>query len=119
VNGFCNSNNVAKPIIQDVIRDGSYKTPVFGAVSFNRELASFIDGRINSGVYISKVNKNTPAEKAGLKARDIIISCNNCAINTMTDLDEVFYSTEAGKDIKLKVRGSDGTVRDVDLVSEP
>lgn len=117
--GFAIPINVAKPIIQNVIQDGAYKTPIFGAVGFDRELASFIDNKINCGIYISKVMKNTPAERAGLKAGDIILNCNNSDMNTMVELKEIFYSVGHGKDLKLKVKGSDGNVRDATLMLEP
>lgn len=114
--GFAIPINVAKPIIQNVIQDGAYKTPIFGAVGFDRELASFIDSKINCGIYISKVMRDTPAERAGLKAGDIILNCNNSNMNTMVELKEVFYSIGHGKDLNLKVKGPDGNVRDVKLV---
>ncbi|MDF2673587.1 MAG: trypsin-like serine protease [Clostridiales bacterium] len=114
--GFAIPINVAKPIIQNVIEDGAYKTPIFGAIGFDRELASFIDAKIDCGIYVSKVLKNTPAEKAGLKAGDLILNCNGSDINTMVELKEVFYSLGAGKDLNLKVKGSDGNTRDVKLV---
>lgn len=117
--GFAIPINVAKPIIQNVIQDGAYKTPIFGAVGFDRELASFIDSKINCGIYVSKVMKDTPAEKAGLKAGDVILNCNGSDINTMVELKQVFYSVGHGKDLNLKVKGSDGTTRDVKLVLEP
>lgn len=116
--GFAIPINVAKPIIQNVIQDGAYKTPIFGAVGFDRELASFIDGKINCGIYVSKVMKDTPAEKAGLKAGDLILNCNGSDINTMVELKEVFYSLGVGKDLNLKVKGSDGNTRDVKLILE-
>lgn len=116
--GFAIPINVAKPIIQKVIQDGAYKTPIFGAVGFDRELASFIDSKINCGIYVSKVMKDTPAEKAGLKAGDVILNCNGSDINTMVELKEVFYSIGHGKDLSLKVKGSDGNTRDVKLILE-
>lgn len=114
--GFAIPINVAKPIIRNVIEDGAYKTPIFGAVGFDRELASFIDDKINCGIYVSKVMKDTPAARAGLKAGDLILNCNGSDINTMVELKEVFYSIGHGKDLNLKVKGSDGNTRDVTLV---
>lgn len=117
--GFAIPINVAKPIIKNVIENGAYKTPIFGAVGFDRELASFIDDKINCGIYVHKVMKDTPAEKAGLKAGDVILNCNGSDINTMVELKEVFYSIGHGKDLNLRVKGSDGTTRDVKLILEP
>lgn len=114
--GFAIPINVAKPIIQNVIKDGAYKIPIFGAVGFDRELASFIDDKINNGIYISKVLKDTPAERAGLKAGDVILNCNDCEMNTMIDLKQIFYSVGHGKELKLKVKSPDGNIRDVTLV---
>jgi S1-C subfamily serine protease len=114
--GFAIPINVAKPIIRNVIDKGNYKTPIFGAVGFDRELASFVDKNVNCGIYVSKVMKNTPAERAGLKAGDVILNFNNTEMNTMVDLKEMFYSLGSGKEMSLKVKGSDGDTRDVKLV---
>jgi S1-C subfamily serine protease len=113
--GFAIPINVAKPIIRNVVENGSYKTPVFGAIGFDRELAAFVDYKVNCGIYVSKVMKGSPAERAGLKAGDVILNCNKTDMNTMVELKEMFYSLGAGKEMNLYVRGSDGSTREVKL----
>ncbi len=40
------------------------------------------------GVYIERVTEKGAAELAGIKSKDIILSINNVAVNSMTELTE-------------------------------
>lgn len=116
--GFAIPINVAKPIIENVIKDGAYKTPIFGAIGFDRELGSFVSQKMDCGIYVSKVIKNTPAARAGLKEGDIILNCNKTDLNTMVELKEMFYSLGPGKEFKLKVKSPSGAIKDATLILE-
>lgn len=48
------------------------------------------------GVYVNEIQANSPAEAAGLKVGDIIVSVNNMKVETMTDLQDVLSYTKAG-----------------------
>ena len=52
---------------------------------------------------MASVGKNSPAEKAGIKAGDIILEFDGKKINTMKKLPNVVASTEVGKSVELKI----------------
>lgn len=58
---------------------------------------------IETGIYIDDVIKNSPADSAGLQARDIIVSINDAAVEKRSDLKTAIKATEANKTIALDV----------------
>jgi serine protease Do len=48
------------------------------------------------GVYVNEIQKDSPADKAGLKVGDIIVSVDKIKVETMTDLQDVLSHTKAG-----------------------
>ncbi|MBI4834768.1 MAG: DUF4838 domain-containing protein [Planctomycetes bacterium] len=55
------------------------------------------------GVKIELVYKDYPAEKAGLKADDVIVSFNNQPVKSVEELVEVIRGCKAGDEIPVKV----------------
>ena len=55
------------------------------------------------GALVASVGKNSPAEKAGIKAGDIILEFDGKKINTMKKLPNVVAATEVGKSVELKI----------------
>ena len=63
-------------------------------------------------VYIGSVEKDSPADKGGLKANDIILSVNDVKITTVSYFQHELYKYEIGERIKIKVdrNGTEKTV---------
>ena len=55
------------------------------------------------GLKIDYVYEYSPAEEAGLKAGDIIISINGMKINTFDELDSIISALAAGNEIKMEI----------------
>ena len=55
------------------------------------------------GIYISKIEDNSGAEKAGLEIGNIITEIDGKKITQMTDLTSVIQSKKSGDKVKLKV----------------
>lgn len=53
--------------------------------------------------YVKKIEKNSPAEKYGLKEKDIVIKINGKEINYPTMLRYELWNTQVGDDIKLDI----------------
>ena len=47
------------------------------------------------GIYVGQILEGSAAEKAGIKAKDVIVSINDIAVKTMADLQEVLSYTKA------------------------
>jgi serine protease Do len=56
------------------------------------------------GIYINNVISDSPAEKAGLEAGDIITGIDNISIKTVEDLKNVLSYKKAGDEIALKIQ---------------
>ena len=55
------------------------------------------------GALVASVGENSPADKAGIKAGDIILNFDGKKIDTMRTLPKVVASTEVGKSVELKI----------------
>ena len=56
------------------------------------------------GVYVGTVAEGSAAEKAGIKAGDIITGLNNVTVASMTDLQQALSYTKAGSTGTIKVQ---------------
>jgi len=57
-----------------------------------------------SGVYVNKVNEGSAAEKAGLKAGDVIIKINEVLVNSSSDLQEQVSRYHPGDKLNVTLR---------------
>ena len=56
-----------------------------------------------SGALVASVSEKSPADKAGLKAGDIILKFDGTKITTMRKLPKVVANTEVGKKVELEI----------------
>jgi Zn-dependent M28 family amino/carboxypeptidase len=57
----------------------------------------------DKGVQISRVSENSPAQDAGLKPQDIVLSIKDTRIKSSRDLWEVIRKLKAGEEIEIEV----------------
>lgn len=55
------------------------------------------------GVEITRVEENSPAEKAGLKAGDVVLEYNGQRVEGMEQFGRLVHETPAGREVKLKI----------------
>ena len=68
-----------------------------------KEIAEVENLKKPEGALVASVGENNPADKAGIKAGDIILEFDNKKIDTMRTLPRVVASTEVGKSVVLKI----------------
>jgi len=73
------------------------------AEDLSGQLGSYFGAPDGEGILVRNVNSNSPAEKAGLKAGDVITAINGERIRTTGELREKLGAVEAGKTAKLDV----------------
>lgn len=85
---FAVPSNIAKKVIEDLMEFGNVQTAILGVRGgeLNNDTAENLEIANTEGFYISEVTENSGAEKAGLKANDIIIQLNEVKISTYADL---------------------------------
>lgn len=116
--GFSIPINIVKPIIQQVIKEGTFKTVFIGITGvevqlYERQLG--VDLKADNGVIIIEVAPNSPASKAELQSGDVIEKIDNEKIETMNQLKKILYKYKKGDKATLSiVRG--GVQRKVDIV---
>ena len=101
--GFAIPVNQIKPIIEKIKETGEFREVYLGIRGYDKEMISSIDStiRLKKGIYVYEVERNSPAEKAGIEENDIILSIQNEEIETMCGLREVLYSKNVGEVVNM------------------
>ena len=60
------------------------------------------------GIYVFKINDDAPSKNSDLKEKDIIISFDDQAVKTVSELQELLRYTRAGQEVSIKVKRLDG-----------
>ena len=101
--GFAIPINRAKALLSDLIDYGRIIPVWIGArvQELNPILAQSLDLERAQGVIISDVEDNSPAEKAGLKVKDVIIEVDDQKIRTLSDWEDLAYLARANQTLDL------------------
>lgn len=115
---FAIPSNIVKKVIEDLMEFGNVQKAILGinGIELNDELANKLDIDNTSGFYISNVVENSGAQKAGLKANDVIVKLDQVKIATFADLNG-YISSKRPNDVinvtflrKGKLRNADVTL---------
>lgn len=74
-----------------------------GVQSINQDLAGSFGMTTPSGALVSNVEKNGPADKAGLEPGDVILKFNGQSIDRSSDLPPMVASVTPGSSVKVEV----------------
>lgn len=102
--GFAIPSNVAKRVIDSLINEGKVKRGYIGIVmdSLREDVAKLFNRKVDTGVIVSSVNKDTPAEKAGLKAGDVIVEVDGIQIKDPQSMVKAIATKEVGTEVNVK-----------------
>lgn len=97
---FAIPSNIVKKVIEDLMEFGNVQRAILGVngAEMDNELADKLNVENTNGFYISDIIANSGAQKAGLKANDIIVKIDNVKIATFADLNG-FISTKRPNDV--------------------
>jgi len=103
--GFAIPSNAASNVIDQLMKFGETKRGWLGVriQEVTKEIADVEKLKKPEGALVASVGQGSPAEKAGIKAGDIILEFDGKKINTMKKLPNVVASTEVGKSVELKI----------------
>jgi serine protease Do len=103
--GFAIPANAASNVIDQLIEFGETKRGWLGVriQEVTKEIAEVEKLKKPSGALVASVGQNSPADKAGIKAGDIILEFDGKKIDTMRTLPKVVANTKVGKSVELKV----------------
>lgn len=115
--GFAIPINTAKPIVEQIIKDGKFEKVTLGIKGIDVktfETTTGTDLAADEGVYIAEVVANTPAQKSGIQAGDVITKVGDTKITSMSDLNKSLYKFSVGDKAKVEVnRGGKNITIDV------
>ena len=103
--GFSIPSNSAKIVIDQLIEFGETKRGWLGVriQDVTKEIAEIEKLDEPRGALVASVAPNSPSEKAGVKAGDIILEFNGEIIQEMKELPIIVARTEVGKKVKVKI----------------
>ena len=103
--GFSIPSNSAKIVIDQLIKFGETKRGWLGVriQDVTKEIADVEKLDEPRGALVASVAQNSPSEKAGVKAGDIILEFNGERIQQMKELPIIVARTEVGKKVKVKI----------------
>ena len=103
--GFSIPSNSAKKVINQLIEFGETKRGWLGVRIQNvtQEIADVEKLGKARGALVASVAGNSPSDKAGIKAGDIILEFNGTKINQMNELPKIVAQTEVGKIVEVKI----------------
>jgi serine protease Do len=105
---FSVPSNIVKKVMNDLIKYGEVKRGYLGIViqDLTWQLAQDMGLALSQGVVISDIAKNGPADKAGLKPKDIILKVNESNIQNTAQLLEIITAHKPGDQLKVEIQRS-------------
>lgn len=101
--GFAIPSDIASPIIEELIKNGKIVRPYVGISGLNIDKQSAKRYKLVEGIYIASVEKDSPADKAGLERGDIIVKIDDTEISTIEEFNEIKNSKQIGEEVKIRV----------------
>ena len=103
--GFSIPSNSAKIVIDQLIEFGETKRGWLGVriQDVTKEIAEIENLDEPRGALVASVAQNSPSDKAGVKAGDIILEFDGEKIKEMKELPIIVARTEVGKKVKVKI----------------
>ena len=103
--GFAIPSNPASKVIDQLIKFGETKRGWLGVriQEVTKEIAEVEKLEKPMGALIASVSESSPADKAGVKAGDIILEFDGKEVDTMRTLPKLVAQTKVGKKVILKI----------------
>lgn len=120
--GFAIPSNTASAVIDQLIRYGSFARPYLGIrwVWITPSIALRYRLPVDHGIILTEVISNGPADRAGLRRGDILLSANSVTFDAQHPYQNVLFSFEPGEQVTFEVaRGSDIKQVEITLGTTP
>ena len=106
--GFAIPINVAKPIIEQIIENGSFERVYLGITAIGIEQQSSVSKEAleeyygsSTGIYVASVAKGGGADRAGLEKGDVILTVNGTKVGTMNKMYSILVSYKSGDSVHI------------------
>ena len=111
---FAVPSNIAKKVVEDIMEFGTVQNGILGVrgLSLNSRAAEEVNVNETEGFYVSDVEADSGAEKAGIKEGDIIKKLDDVKINKFADM-KGFLNTKSPNDVIYATLLRDGKEKTV------
>lgn len=119
--GFAIPINTAKQVLNELIEKGKVIRPYIGVwlQTVDEEIADYFKIPVQ-GAIVLNIAENSPANKAGLRKYDIILSINEQVINNADEVNKIIASKNVDDRIVLEVlRDRNRSLVTVELAEKP
>lgn len=108
--GFAIPSNIAKPIVDELIKNGKIVRPYIGisGISLDDNMAKRYN--LVKGVYVAKIESSSSAYNSGIKVGDVIVKIDDKEITTIEELNEIKNSKNVGDTVKITVYRDDKNI---------
>jgi S1-C subfamily serine protease len=104
---FAIASNTAKLVAGWLIKDGKIRRSYIGVagqnVPIHRRIVRFYSLPLETGVLVVSVEKNSPAERSGLRQGDLIVAFNSQPIGTVHHLHKVLVGEQINVSASLTI----------------
>jgi serine protease Do len=107
--GFAIPSNDFLPIVKEIIEKGQVQRPYIGVGLVNlEEIPQYylkgLPDQVQHGAVITNVVPNSPAGKAGLQMKDVIVEINGKEVQGVSDFRKYLYTKiKIGDEVKLGI----------------
>ena len=103
--GFAIPSNAASKVIDQLVNYGETRRGWLGVriQEVTKEISEAVELKKPEGALVASVGEKSPADKAGIKAGDIILEFDGKKIDKMRTLPRVVANTKVGKNVKVQI----------------
>jgi len=117
--GFAIPSNVVRSVTEQLRKEGHVHRGEIGvyAQTITPSIAAGLDLPRDWGVVLADVEPDSPADKAGLKPGDVVLSVNNRVMESARQLEVNLYRRAVGEKVAIEVlRGTQKLAFDVPII---
>ncbi len=103
--GFAIPINIVKAVVEQIKTHGKVERGWLGVIiqDLTPSLAKELGIKVKEGVLVTEVIPNSPAAKAGLKEKDVILSVNGKPVKTASELRSQVLLLRPGSKVELEI----------------
>ncbi len=103
--GFAVPSNMTRSIVEQLAEYGEVRRGRLGVLiqDLTPELAEALNLTVSEGAVITRIEPDSPAEKAGLAAGDVIVAADAAEVTSSAELRNVIGLVRVGEEVNLTV----------------
>ncbi len=120
--GLSIPSNMVKNVMNQLVEKGEVVRGYLGVIIQNvdERLAKSFELPSTKGALVAKVFEDTPAQKAGVKVGDFIVSVNGEKVDSVNELRNTVARIEPGEEVEMEIyRGGDKKTLEITIGTQP